>query len=254
MNVRNEKSFFKIKIWAKIVVFFALVVLVTGQLFSQQQNQAAAPNQQAAKPGNKAVLVDKVLNDFENAEDWRAFSTSPLEETRAQKRPQRGPIEDNYDPKSLTDEERRLFIPGENNVLGVKGFFKDRGFDRIEVKPPHEYIIKGIGRQLSVWVLGRNYRHTLYVKFKDFAGKIYKLRMGRLDFFGWRKMTVVIPGWLRQSVRFSLFNKNLKFVSFFVESDTNEVGGTFYFYLDQLSIKIDRTGENYPGNQIKDLW
>ena len=247
-----------------------LLSLPAAQIFSQGQQQQAGPEtgptaqEQPAetaetrdsnqRPTVAVVLVDKVLNNFENAEDWRAFATSPLGITKSQKRIQRGSIEDTYNPQNLTDEERSLFIPGENHILGVKGFFKDRGFDRIEVKPPHSYIIRGIGRQVSVWALGRNFRHTLYIKLKDYRGKIYKIKMGRLNYFGWRKLTVTIPGWVRQSARFSLLDKHLKVVSLYVESDKLEVGGQFYFYLDQLTMKIDRTAQNYPGSQIKDLW
>ncbi len=241
-----------------LMISLFLVGLPSKEVFPQEPPVPAQQNEQQGqtkeKTKIKVSLVDKVLNDFENAEDWRAFGTSPLGVTRSQKKIQRGPIEDTYDPDNLTEEEERLFIPGENNVLGVKGFIKDRGFDRIEIKPPHQYIVKGIARQISVWALGRNFRHTLNVKLKDYRGKIYKFQVGRLNYFGWRKLTVAIPGWVRQSARFSLFDKNLKFVSLFVASDRLEVGGEFYFYVDQLSMKIDKTVVNYPGSQIKDTW
>ena len=236
-----------------IMIFFRKRILVlslafsgffTSTLLSQEQN----------RPGILINLVDVVLNDFENAEDWTAFSTSPLEVTKAQVRIQRGPIEDTYDPQNLSAAEKQLFVAGQNRVLGVKGYIKDRGFDRIEVKPPHAYLIKGIGRQLSVWVLGRNFNHTLYAKLKDYAGRIYKLKMGRLNFFGWRKLTIPIPGWLPQSARYSLFNKHLKFVSLFMESGEREPRGTYFFYLDQLTMKVDRTEGGYPGSQMTDLW
>ena len=250
----SNRSYFIVR----LIVSLFLVGVASKEVVSQAQQQPPAQNQQQKqaqnKPKIKVTFVDKVLNDFENAEDWKAFATSPLGVTKARKRVQRGPIEDTYDPQNITEEEKSSFIPGENHVLGVKGFIKDRGFDRIEIKPPHKYIVKGIARQISVWALGRNFRHTLKIKLQDYLGKTYKFKVGRLNYFGWRKLTVPIPGWVRQSARFSLFDKNLKFVSLFVESDKLEVGGEFYFYLDQLSMKIDRTEANYPGSQIKDLW
>jgi len=204
--------------------------------------------------GSRATLQDYLLNDFENAEDWRALSTSPLGETKIKKVIQQGNIEDVYDARELTAEEKERFKPGVNHVLGVKGRITDRGFDRIEVKAPHEYVIKGIGRQLSVWVLGRNYRHTLYVKLRDYKGRLHKVRMGRLNFMGWRKLTVTIPGSIPQSSRYSLLNKNLQFVSLFVQSDYHEIGGSFYFYLDDLRMKVDSSEMGYPGSLIKDTW
>ncbi len=111
------------------------------------------------KGNKKADVQDVLLNDFESSEDWRAFSTTPLGITKVRKTIQLGPIEDVFNPKELSEEEKTRFKDGlkdpktANNVLGVKTFFKERGFDRVEIKPPHEYLIKGLGRQFSVWFL-----------------------------------------------------------------------------------------------------
>ena len=138
-------------------------------------------------------------------------------------------------------------------VLGVKTYFMDRGFDRVEVLPPNEYIIRGKAKEIKVWVLGRKFRHTLFVKLRDFRGRLYKIKIGRLDFWGWKELSVVIPGWLPQSASYAMLDKNLHFVSFFVESDTFEVPGTFYFYLDNFRVVTDLsefTGDTF----IRDTW
>ena len=234
-----------------VIVIFSATCFITALISQPNQNNQNKP---AAKKKTAAAidLQDYPLNDFEASEDWRAFSTSPLGDTKIRKTIQRGVFTENQG--ELSAKEKEAFKDGENHVLGVKTFFKDRGYDRVEIRPPHEYIIKGIGRQLSVWVLGRKYRHTLYAKLRDYRGVIHKLRMGRLDFLGWRKLTITIPGWLPQSARYSLFNKNLKFVSLFVESDKHEIGGTFFFYVDQLTMKVDKSSLSYPGSNIKDTW
>ena len=156
------------------------------------------------------------LEDFEMAEDWKAKSTSPLGETKTLKMIQRGLIKDVFDEKSTPDaydvktgsysdakQEERI---GKNHILGVKTYFANRGFDRVEVAPPQEFIIKGKARQVSVWVLGRKYRHTLFAKFRDYKGNTHNIRLGRLDFFGWRKLTAPIPGFVPQSTRFSILD------------------------------------------------
>ena len=204
-----------------------------------------------------------MLENFEEAEDWSARSTTPLGETKLRKIVQRGPImaADNPDeqPTSGPDGDQcNVNDPAcaktPNHILGVKTYFENRGFDRVELKPPHEFIIKGKARQFSVWVLGRRYRHTLSVKLRDYRGKLHKLRLGRLDFFGWRKMTVTVPGWLPQSTRFALIDKNLHFVSLYVTSDVHEVPGNFYFYVDNLKVLVDQSETDYPGSEIKDNW
>jgi hypothetical protein len=204
------------------------------------------------------------LEDFEMAEDWRAKSTSPLGETKTLKMIQRGLIKDVFDENSTPDaydiktgtysdakQEERV---GKNHILGVKTYFASRGFDRVEVSPPQEYIIKGKARQVSVWVLGRKYRHTLFAKFRDYKGNTHNIRLGRLDFFGWRKLTAPIPGFVPQSSRFSILDKNIRFVSLFVTSDAAEPAGDFYFYVDDLEIKTDKQESVYPGFEVKDNW
>jgi len=204
------------------------------------------------------------LEDFEMAEDWKAKSTSPLGETKTLKMIQRGLIKDVFDEKSTPDaydvktgsysdakQEERV---GKNHILGVKTYFANRGFDRVEVAPPQEFIIKGKARQVSVWVLGRKYRHTLFAKFRDYKGNTHNIRLGRLDFFGWRKLTASIPGFVPQSTRFSILDKNIRFVSLFVTSDVNEPAGEFYFYVDDLEIRTDKQESLYPGFEVKDNW
>ena len=212
----------------------------------------------AQQPSNQSPLLLLDLETFEEAEDWIADSTSPLGETKTLKIVQRGEIRATDDENARPPEGEALSLQqnpdNPNHILGVKTFFDDRGFDRVEIKPPHEYVIKGKARQFSVWVLGRNFRHTLSLKVRDYRGKIHKLEMGRLDFFGWRKLTVTVPGWLPQSTRYSLLDKNLHFVSLFVTHDVHEVPGTFYFYVDGLKVLVDQSEQQYPGSEIKDNW
>jgi len=238
--------------WILSILAGAFIGLWAG-IYAQADNEPAnEPTEVEEK--TRGGMVDIELNNFEEAEDWRAYATSPLGDTKIKKSVQLGKIDDPQNPGNLTDKETTDFVEGQNHVLGVKTYFVDRGFDRVEVKPPHEYIIQGIGKQVSVWVLGRQYRHTLYIKLRDYRGNIHKIRLGRLDFFGWRKMTVPVPGWVPQSTRFALYNKNLHFVSLFVVSDSHEVPGTFYFYVDNLFMKVDRSEMDYPGSLIKDTW
>jgi hypothetical protein len=216
----------------------------------------ANPNVQT-NPGIANLLL-VTIEDFEEAEDWVARATSPLGETKSSKMVQRGDIR-------AADDENTRPPDGEaysainnpenpNHILGVKTWFEHRGYDRVEIKAPHEYVIRGKARQFSVWVLGRKFRHNISMKVRDYRGKLHILDLGRLDFFGWRKLSVTVPGWLPQSTRYSLLDKNLHFVSLFVTSDTHEVPGTFYFYVDGLKALVDRSELNYPGSEIKDNW
>jgi hypothetical protein len=239
--------------WALLAFFVGSVV------FAQQQQAPANAGDQvaAAAPAvtgssDDSPLKKIILDDFEESEDWRVKSTCPLGETRTLKMVQRGLIKDVFDENIVPDNGGTLI--DKNHILGVKTHFANRGFDRVELYPPHEYIIKGKARQISVWVLGRKYRHTLYAKIRDYKGTLHSIRLGALDFFGWRKMTASVPGYIPQSSRFALLDKNLHFVSLYVVSDIHEAGGDFYFYVDDLQIRTDKSEIKYPGSEIRDNW
>jgi hypothetical protein len=227
------------------------------------QQEAKKESAKEEKKQRQDGLIVDWLNDFEDCEDWRATSTCPLGDTKIRKIPGKPrPVNDqgqmvNEDGQpgefknDLTDENG---ITHKNDyVLGVKTYFLDRGFDRVEVLPPNEYIIRGKAREMKFWVLGRKFRHTLFVKLRDYKGQIHKLKVGRLDFWGWKEMSLIIPGWLPQSASYAMLDKNLHFVSFFIESDLYEVPGTFYTYFDQFRVVTDLS--EFTGDEsIKDTW
>lgn len=232
------------------------VVMLIAPVVAEDPAPANTGNNENTQDQSPLQLID--LDTFEQSEDWVAKATTPLGETKTLKIVQRGEIRATADENARPPEGEALSVNQDadnpNHILGVKTYFVDRGFDRVEVKPPHEYVIKGKARQFSVWVLGRNFRHTMSVKVRDYKGKIHKLSLGRLDFFGWKKLTVTVPGWLPQSTRYSLLDKNLHFVSLFVTHDVHEVPGTFYFYVDGLKVLVDKSELIYPGSEIKDNW
>lgn len=229
-----------------------IIAVGGGNIVVQAQEAQQAQQQKKQQTG----LVEDWMDDFEASEDWRALATCPIGETKIRKIPGKPrPIDDNGNevnyPDTITDENG---ITHENKyVLGVKTYFMDRGFDRVEVFPPNEYIVRGKAKEIKVWALGRKFRHTLSVKLRDYKGAIHKIKIGRLDFWGWREMSVIVPGWLPQSPGYALLDKNLHFVSFYVESDIYEVPGTFYFYLDNFRVITDLS-EFTGDTSIRDNW
>jgi len=229
-----------------------MVAVGGGNIVVQAQEAQQAQQQKKQQTG----LVEDWMDDFEACEDWRAMATCPIGETKIRKIPGKPrPIDENGNevnyPDTITDENG---ITHENKyVLGVKTYFMDRGFDRVEVFPPNEYIVRGKAKEIKVWALGRKFRHTLFVKLRDYKGAIHKIKIGRLDFWGWREMSVIVPGWLPQSPGYALLDKNLHFVSFYVESDIYEVPGTFYFYLDNFRVITDLS-EFTGDTSIRDNW
>ena len=254
----------------KIVILSSVYLFFVFSIYSQQvpqeepqqnpQAQENANNQQTTteqenpedKKNNQNKLQVVFLENFENSEDWSIKATSPIEKSQLVKLPQTGKLQDALEPKVVPVDGGDQI--GKNHILGVKGYFYDKGVDRIEIYPPNEYAIKGIVKQISVWVLARNRNYNLYVKLRDYRGKIHKIKLGKLNFFGWRKLTANIPGYIPQSFKYSLLNQNLRFLSLFIVSDFHEPVGSFYVYFDNLQVKTDTGSFSYPGSQIRDNW
>ncbi len=250
-------------VFLSILIGTMVILIGSGNISLQAQDKPGdKPAEKKSDDEVKTGLVWDWMNDFENCEDWRAVATCPLGETKIRKTKGK-PMLVKEDGSTTPVVEKDLGLSGgkdENSqdhksdfVLGVKTYFMDRGFDRVEVFPPNEYIIRGKAKEVRVWVLGRKFRHTLFVKLRDYRGNIHKIKVGRLDFWGWKELSVIIPGWLPQSTRYAMLDKNLHFVSFYVESDVYEVPGTFYFYMDNFRIRTDLT--EFTGDKsIRDNW
>lgn len=246
-------------------VLIGLVVILSGVVNIGAQTQgggtattATTTTSTTQAPQKKQDgLVEDWLNDFEDCEDWRADATCPLGETKIRKIAGK-PLKANESTGDVEAEQINLTDDNgvthkDEFVLGVRTYFQERGQDRVEVFPPNEYIVRGKAKEIKVWVLGRKFRHTLYVKLRDYRGNIHKLKLGRLDYWGWRELNVIVPGWLPQSSQYAMLDKNLHFVSFFVESDMYEVPGTFYTYLDDFRVITDLS-EFTGDSSIKDTW
>lgn len=125
----------------KIILLAGLLcILAVPGVYSQQtgNNQAGGNQQTGANPDPLEKLI---LENFEEAEDWRAKSTTPLGETKVLKMVQRGLIRDVFDENTVPDNGGDQIE--KNHILGVKTNYTVRGFDRVEVFPPHEYVVKG---------------------------------------------------------------------------------------------------------------
>jgi len=236
---------------ASLSMILGFLILFVGIDGDAQQNNA---NQEEQK---REGIVVVWLDNMQNSEDWRAFATSAVGQAATRKVPGRPrPLDADGKPTDGDGDEivDESGITHKNEyVLGVKGFISDRGFDRIEVFPPNALVICGKGKEIKVWVLGRKMRHTLYVKLRDHAGRVYKLNMGRLEFWGWREMSVVIPPYIPQPMGQAVLNRQLRFVSFFLVSDHFEPPGRVYFYLSHLRVITDFSG--FTGDEtIKDIW
>ena len=133
-------------------------------------------------------LKEVSVNKFEDAGFW--FGMMPADEGIISVRRFEGsPL----DKMPIEDEEASGIEEADRFVLGTKVSFYRRGVASFGIRPVRPVPIEGITKTLSVWVAGRNTNHVLEVVVADHFGNEAVLNMGKLNFSGWKKVTVSIP-------------------------------------------------------------
>lgn len=140
-------------------------------------------------------------------------------------------------------------------VLGVRVDYFRRGATQINVTSIRPLAVPGIAKSISVWVVGRNFNHLLRVVIEDDFGTRVSLPMGRMNFSGWKEMTVAIPPTLRQRNPHYSDRGGLRILGFVIEPDMRETYGTYFVYLDDLRVVTDLFAEeNRDPDDMLDNW
>jgi hypothetical protein len=232
------------------IALLALVALLCTPAFAQNV-VAGAPNPaEIGKDQAQQLLKEVSIDKFEDAAFWETampldmgiVSGKRLAGSPAGKQPIPGEV-----TNGIKEEDKY--------VLGVKVSFFHRGDSFFAVHPQNPLAVEGIVKTISVWVVGRNFNHTLKVLFDDYAGQSKQLTMGTLNFVGWKKLTVAIPPSILQSEYHYAYRSGLKITGFEVDTDPLDSYGTYYLYLDDLRAVTDLFGESKrDSDDMSDGW
>jgi len=240
----------------KITWTILIVFIVSFASFAQQADRPVGepdPNKLGIDSAQQN-LEDITITKFEDAGFW--FATIPRDQGIISWRRLEGePIaRANLDAERMKNEEA-LNIPKGKYVLGVRVDFYKRGMNAFNIYPMRPLAIEGIAKTISVWVIGRNFNHTLKIILSDYFGRTQALTLGKLNFTGWKRMTVAIPPGIVQTDYHYVNNNGLKFIGFVVECDLLETRGRFYLYFDDMSAVTDLFLEsNLDRDDMEDIW
>jgi hypothetical protein len=227
----------------KRIIFAALIVsLVVPGLFAQNVGEpdAAQLGITEAQQKLKEISVDK----FEYDGFWMS-TMSADEGYTATRLFDGGPL-----AKVPIPEEEGLNIP-DKYVLGTRVDFLHRGYNTLTIYPMRPVPIEGITKTVSIWVAGRNFNHELSLLIEDAFGRYFELYMGKLNFQGWKKMTVAIPpqaldgihGIVQRNYHYNSM-MGIKITGFRIDCDPMEAYGSYYIYLDDLRAVTDLFAED----------
>lgn len=153
--------------------------------------------------------------------------------------------------------------------FGINGRFDRQGYNWIDIYPVQgegdeqeifEIPLPGRVRYLDLWVWGANLRYYLEAYVRDNQGVVHLIKLGDVDYPGWKNLRANIPNNIRQGKRILPALAPMKFVKFRLWTQPTEKVDNFYVYLKQLKILTDTYESFFDGDDladpdlIRDLW
>jgi len=230
----------------KLILSILMVSLTMGAFAQVGEPQADQIGIDTAQQNLKEISVHK----FEDAAFW--YPTMDLESGRVSLRRFEGGA---IDKEPLQDEQDVGLAEEDKFVLGAKTQFVRRSKFSYELRPLRPIPVPGITKTISVWAVGRNINHVLNIEFEDHFGNKASLPLGKLNFSGWKKLTVAVPPNIKQRDYHYNNMMGIKITGFRIDCDIDDAYGTYYLYLDDLRVVTDLFAEqNRDEDDMVDSW
>lgn len=211
-------------------IFAAISAMVFAQDDANQQEQQLTES-----------LTNYLIDDFEFANTWTGNISRDLGVITLMRR-EGGPAD--------------VVSQGENNkyILGAKVEYFKTSFTWFSILPPRKIRIPGTVKELSVWVAGRNYNHTLSFYIYDVFGQIHKVGGSKLNYIGWKNLTAYVSPNIPQENIYSQ-NSGIDFMGMQISCSPNDARGKYFIYFDNIMAKTDVYLQTYSDvNDPKDIW
>jgi hypothetical protein len=232
------------------VALLALSAVLCFPAFAQNVTAGQPNPAEIGKDQAQQLLKEISVEKFEDAAFW--YAAMPLDMGVAEvKRLTGSPA----GKQPIPDETALGIKEADKYVLGVKVSFFHRGDAYFAMHPVNPIPIEGIVKTVSLWVVGRNYNHTLKIQFEDYNGLPQELTMGTLNFLGWKKLTVAIPPSVLQTEYHYSYRTGIRITGLEIDTDPLESYGSYYVYFDDMRAVTDLFGESKrDADDMSDGW
>jgi len=173
-----------------------------------------------------------------------------------------------------TDVWEERFGITELRSFGIWGRFDRLGYNWIDIFPVGDdesaTTIPIPGRLISIdmWVWGANFRYDLEAYFRDQTGIVHAVKLGTINYAGWRNLRADIPPSIPQArshliatptasesrgVHYSHSNLAvLEFVKFRLWTQPTERVDNFFVYFNQFRVVVDAYETPFDGDILAD--
>ena len=229
---------------------FSLVILCLAAFLGFSQAAGGSDERKDGTDAAQQMLVEVSVNKVEDVAYWT--SDMPYDQGFVQIRRFEGAPKEK---EALAAESANSVQEQDRYVLGAKIQFLRRADSSFAIYPVRPLPIEGLTKTLSVWVVGRNYNHVLKAVVEDYFGQRQELTLGKLNFMGWKKLTVAIPPSIVQDEYHFTVKRGIKFIGFRIDADLKEAYGTYFLYLDDIRAVTDLFEEYYRDtDDMPDSW
>lgn len=233
------------------VFIFLVVCGISTVGFAQDLSQLGQPDPTTIGVATANQLLREIsVTKFEDAGLWTTEISVDFGNTKVRRIPG-GPL----DKVPIQEEVDSGIVEEDEYVLGVRTNFYKRAVESIIIRPYRPIPIEGISKMITFWMIGRNYEHTLKLLLQDYYGNDVEVTVGKLNFSGWRKLSVVIPPSIKQRDLHYTNHFGLSFVGFRIDCNLEEASGSYYAYFDDMRSVSDLFSERYRDpDDISDNW
>lgn len=162
----------------------------------------------------------------------------------------------NIDIRVIRDEKAGLSIRDEypaplqnsKKYLGVKVFAKNGKVATITPAAP--LVINKYCRSINMWVYGKKFSGELSIILKDASGRSHRLVMGKLNFLGWRKLSIKLTDEVAQEDKYLSQKRQMEILKILYNpGNTGRLNQWNYFYIDDITAIVR---EKYKDRQSDD--
>lgn len=199
------------------------------------QNANAAPTENAEQPAgdeskdSEQKLVEISVSKMEDTVYWR--TSFPMEYGKSFLKTFKNSPEDKV---ALANDKET-----DERVLATKVNFVKRGSVMLDILAYRPIRIDGYAKVVSLWVAGDASGHDLFLLANDVNGRSFQIPMGKLDFVGWKQMSIPIPTFIKQKNGIKADDIGMYVAGFRVRFDASAVVSKYQLYLDDVRALVD---------------
>ncbi|HOP63055.1 MAG TPA: flagellar filament outer layer protein FlaA [Spirochaetota bacterium] len=206
----------------KKLFVFIIITLFILPVFSQDTKKPEEKGDEVKQVIQK-VYAEVALEDFENTQ----YTQANLKFTKTNEQEGSIQVRDQYAAEFNNSKK----------YLGIKVY--GRQGDTYKIIPAKPLEIDKYCKSISIWVYGKNFSGQLVMILQDASGRNHTISFGKLNFLGWKKLTVNLSRRVKQQDSYLEQEKKLTILHLQYRPGNKSLHPEWqYFYIDDITATV----------------